>query len=177
VRWPLRAAYRLPCGGTPLMHAALLWAVAVTLLIASRTFREIRNDRRSRIRPLVVFEPGGKALATIRRIFNHRIGGINPAFVEAEFASLPESASALDVSRNYGDALNLGVGAALLVKTIWLSKRIMFPNDSFVIDTEKLTEPRYKWGIRSTDKDSNDPCLDFDSSIVEIDGVIENSFR
>lgn len=164
------------------------------MTVAYRTFREIRIDRKLRVRPLVVFQPGANPLRITRRPFRHRIGGVNPTYVEKLLANLPPDGPAIDLEKSayYGELLNTGVGAALQVEVTWVPRELKLGTEAFTLDEKKLTEPRY-----STDLNSM-PCvphmlkvgehgelsripsfliLDFDSRIREVSGHVVIDYR
>ncbi|TQS41795.1 hypothetical protein [Cryptosporangium phraense] len=122
-----------------------LAAVVVAALVANKTLREVRIDRKLRVRPFVAFQMGGEQILIGSRTFRWRIGGLDPDWVEKNFAHIPEDAEVLDLesAHLYGELENLGGGVAIGIQTVWTPDEMGIAGEMFSLGSDKLEQLKY----------------------------------
>jgi hypothetical protein len=123
-----------------------------SLWLSVKALREVQTDRKLRQRPHLAFETGGWKLPVEFVMAGKRIPGVNPAYVEQAFASLPNNAESIRLLDRksqsgkpifYGQLKNFGSGPALLTHITWIPKVVWIGSEKFVLDDKKLSEPLY----------------------------------
>jgi len=119
-----------------------------------RALKEIRDDRRQRQSPHLAFETGGCIYPIEFVDAGPAIPGISPEYAEKSFSDIPNGAESVRLKHIplkeglikpifVGTLKNYGLGPAFETQVTWLPKKIKIGNEQFVIDDNKLLEPRY----------------------------------
>jgi hypothetical protein len=168
-----------------------LGALGCTIYLANKARQEVREDRRLRTHPVVVFEPGGYVVPVSRRAFNHRIPGKDPARVEESFKDLPGSGSRID-SEPFARLRNIGQGPALEVEVLFVVELLEVNGVKKEIDEGFRAAPRYSraWNTEvamdhvlpagAETQVSGLPCfvtLDFNDEISYAEGTITIAYQ
>ena len=124
--------------------------LVVSLRSSSRALREINNDRNLNHQPFLLFRSGGFRIPVRFVKAGGAIPGIHPSFAKALFSHLDKDAESIRIDDEtfkdtvpYADLHNIGNGTAIAVHVTWIPKVVKIGDDVFVIDEEKLKEPKY----------------------------------
>ncbi|WP_155128350.1 hypothetical protein [[Actinomadura] parvosata] len=142
--------------GDTISGVGAILAVLAALYVSNKTRQDVQRDRDIQILPVLAFQPGGIPLPLHERNFGHRIGGMNPTYVESAFQRIPADAKILDLGKkkgdnnvtqgDYGELFNYGHGPAFDVRVTWQAEVLEISTDSFPITKEQRSSPRFAEG-------------------------------
>jgi hypothetical protein len=174
-------------GAVSQVVATLITFVGVlgSLWLSVKALREVQKDRKLRQRPHLAFEPGEHQIAVEFVADGKRIPGVNPAYVEEVFASLPDNAESVRIvhkSRHheksfYGHLNNFGLGPALLTHVTWIPKIVWIGSEKFVLDEQKLAEPVYRSELNQMPSCPSHIAPGAEAALSQLPTFIEKDFE
>ncbi|MGC5224475.1 hypothetical protein ACPW96_18070 [Micromonospora sp. DT81.3] len=119
-------------------------AVVASLYFTRRTLDEVREDRRLRQAPYLVWKPGPYVTCTEEVDIGPSVPGVNPAFIRQSFPELvARQGISILPTVDFGEIANIGAGAALEPSIVWIPDRICLGAEEFAVDDAKRSEPSY----------------------------------
>lgn len=125
-----------------------------SMYFSLRALREVQLDRRQRQMPHIAFQARGIRMPIRFVQAGPHIPGVNPGYVQKAFPDLPANAESVRMADRHNDdgsvepiflgrLRNYGLGPALETRVTWIAENITIGQETFVIDSTKLQEPRY----------------------------------
>ncbi len=175
--------------------------ILFSFYISIKTLREIKKDRIFSQKPFLMFQVGGYPDKVKFERIGKRSPGFAPAYIEAELKDIPDNAISIlrDISitdkktiNTFGVLRNYGNGTAFEVNITWIPKVVWLNEEKFVIDKEKLKEPKYSkknntrrvWDNALPPNEStgivNWPMFiekDYNLQITRVDGYLEIHYQ